>query len=381
MIAQLHSMTLWRNVINLVGRGSAGLAMAYLLMSGAVFAQESANDIRDALKTRQNEDLVLALGKKGIHSDIPLLQGVAREALKSKNDQLYRGTSLALARLGDEVAFLNVAAGVYSNDGNKAMNGFDALRYIEGAPALRVLLDRLDDDVPPPREFDLLFSSPRDLALVTLSAIVSDSPVMVDGRFLTFKRTSIPGAVGLWRTYFKAHPDFLKDPLTSDWPGALTKLVNTGDESAILVLGRIANDSIIPSLRRYSAADGLSATVASAIQSVLARFGDSASYQAVSKDVRSPDPYVQDSAIEKLTYIGGERGIRSLAGLLGSTAPRRGVLTVTKNGKAVKIEQDLEPLNSRAAKGLRHLIPGFPVRAPVEEQQNRIAEWLKEHRL
>jgi hypothetical protein len=353
----MHSMTLWPTISNSCGRGSVWLATASLLISGAAFGQESADDIRHALKTRQDGDLVLALGKQGNHADIPLLQDVAREALNSKNDSLYRSTSLALARLGDEVAFLNTASEVYTNDGQRLNDGFDRLTYIGDSRTLRVLLDRLDDAVSPQQKSDMMFWSPRSLSLVTLSKIIPNPPVKVDYRFLTFRMKEITSAVGLWQAYFRGHPDLLVDHPRSNWPETLRQLVSRADVPAILVLGRIADDSIIPSLRRYAAADGLSAGVAGAIQLVLARFGDSPSYQEILKDVHGTDPSVQNSAIEKVIYIGGERGVRTLAALLDA-ARRKNILV-----------------------GLSHLIPGFPLEASVDEQEQRIEQWLKERRL
>src|SRR5262249_759530 len=101
-------------------------------------------------------------------------------------------------------------------------------------------------DVSPPRDYDLLFPSPRELALVTLSTIVSDPPVKVDGRFLTFKSASVPAAVGLWHSYFKDRPELLSNQ--TEWLGAIPNVLTLGNAVAILVLGRIADNSLLPVL-------------------------------------------------------------------------------------------------------------------------------------
>jgi hypothetical protein len=350
-----------------------------LLLSGVVSAQDSLEQLREAVKQNPRSALVLELGRMGTDADATLLRSVA--ANSNLPEESKQRIQWALGRLGDMPSFLNIVADCYENHGAMQSRGFEGLQYVGGPLSLRVLLDRLSDAYSAPREGDMLFWSPRDQALVVLSNLVPDPPVRFDlaARSIAMATGSNvrERAVGIWQEYFKHHADALRVPGAVNWAQILDQVIAQDDARAVLALGRLGDRSMYPLFKRRQADRNLGAGISMAIEWVLARLGDKESFARITQQTLNSDAAAQDDAIKGLAFVGGRGGVQALAGLLTATSPR--VLKAVRDvdGRSVLEEKPIPPLSTVVKRALWHLIADFPVNGTLQEQQRAVQTWVR----
>lgn len=164
----------------------------------------------------------------------------------------------------------------------------------------------------------------------------------------------------------------------------LIKKVENGDQKAILELGSLGDKSVVPVLRGIlsRASHRNYGGEAANAQMALAKLGEKQQLKEILAEFDSDDPALQDDAIKKLTYVGGNESVRALVKLLDDKQWRKG-----KDGAGPKGEPPMDkvfysPRYILAMKALAQIVPNPPVppqSEPTEKDLPKWREWWKQN--
>ena len=325
-------------------------------------AQPKNGDLRAEISRNVNGILILDLGRQGNPTDIDFLK-----SLKSENPFIQRQIKKALARLGDGLAFLDIAAGCYQSDGVQQHQAFGDLEYVGGERSIRVLLDRLTDTIAPPHELDMEFPPPAVEAVWSLSKLVSNGPVTVTSP----DREGAERGRPLWIAFARQYAS-ISTPFVKDAGATLLEGVAQRNAVAVLVLGRLADARLLPSVQEHLRAIQDNQNLRSALLMVAARLGDQVAFEKIVARLVDSDSKIQNEAVDQVAYSGGERAIRSLARLVTQIPPpEQGAPAEPVKRKA----GEPLPVDVKGMQGLAHLIPDYPVWATIQNRRNARAVW------
>ena len=106
---------------------------------------------------------------------------------------------------------------------------------------------------------------------------------------------------------------------------ALRSRVKSGDVEAIIAAGRTKDPTLVPYLEKLAAKTKQRAnenSVAFNAHVALALIGDDKSLREILEETDAPDPAIQDSAMKKLSIVGGKSAFRTFYRLLDDDSPR-----------------------------------------------------------
>lgn len=167
--------------------------------------------------------------------------------------------------------------------------------------------------------------------------------------------------------------------------GQLMQRADTGDETAILELGRCGDASVMTFLRKFRTnPDGIFGSASTNAQMALAKLGDQGSLDAIFRDLRSDDPPIQSDGIRMLAYVGGPRAIRALGALLSDPTSYRSSReydpSATGPGGELPIDREVyPPLRFEAVSALAQVVSNPPTGAdvPVGEEERYVELWRR----
>jgi len=191
-----------------------------------------------------------------------------------------------------------------------------------------------------------------------------------------------------WRSYLSKHPSLMAPSENFDWAQILRECVSKEDERAVLMVGRLANSTLIPDARAQLAVleastAGKAPPIQRALGLLLARLGDPAEFSKIVARLSDSDPYRQDEAVHQLVYVRGPRAIRVLGQLLDRSEPRKPLATSSAADSEPDGAAGPRPLNMVAMLGLAHLIPGYDLSVTPFEflRSAQAAEWKRRVRI
>lgn len=172
----------------------------------------------------------------------------------------------------------------------------------------------------------------------------------------------------------------------------LMERAEAGDQKAILDLGLLGDESVIPYLKKFLEQPNKNfGSAASNAQMALARLCGGEQFEEILNELKSEDPSVQTDAIKKLTYVEGPKSIRVLAKLLTDSDENKKWRVMkgydpNKRGPQGEIPQGkvfYHPRNYLAMKALAQIVPNpptMPTSEPTEEDLPKWREWWESNK-
>ena len=156
----------------------------------------------------------------------------------------------------------------------------------------------------------------------------------------------------------------------------LKSKVEDGNYDAILEAGNSDDKSLIPYLKSMtlnSKDKWNEASRAFKAQIALAKLGDQDAFNEILAETDAPEPYVQDSALKKLSLVGGNKSFKKLYSLLDDFSDRKGEA----------IDVIYFPRGSLAITLLSQMVsdpPTNPKRYGMQEDVKLWKAWFEKHK-
>lgn len=156
----------------------------------------------------------------------------------------------------------------------------------------------------------------------------------------------------------------------------LIKNIEGGNKNAILELGSIGDQSVIPFLEKLLQSPNKNfGGVAANAQMALAKLGRKEQLDEILAELNSEDWGLQDHAIKKLAYVGGNESVKALVKLLDDRKWRKGKEWSGPKGERAMDKVFYSPRSDLAMKALAQIVPNPPIDSTVEPTEEHLQKW------